>query len=192
MKIKFKKLRDNAMLPYAATEMSGGLDITAAHIEHVSDSEVIVYTGLAMQPYCPTKISDFRSLEKGESDRPTTTYRIRFSPRSSFTKYNWILQNSPALGDADFTGEYRLRFRAIPFANPEQTAEIMSINDENIYVYGKKDFEDFPYKVGDRCAQMWVERIIPVEFEEVQELEKTERGNGGFGSTDFPKKAKLI
>lgn len=153
VKIRYQKLRENAVLPYAATEMSGGLDLTAAHIERVNGREVLVYLGFAMQP--------------------PPGYRIRFSPRSSFTKHDWVLQNTPTLGDADFTGEYRLRFRAIPTAL-----------DKAFRGTRKRDFvyERFPYKVGERCAQMWVEKIIPVEFEE-GELENLTDRQGGFGST---------
>lgn len=151
MKVRYKKMRDNAVLPKAATAMSGGLDLTAAHIEHKSNQEVIVYLGLAMQP--------------------PPGFMIRFSPRSSFTKYRWVLQNAPTLGDADFTGEYRLRFRAIP------TKIDFEIEPDEAMGY-----DEFPYKVGDRIAQMWLEKIIPVEFEE-GELENLTDREGGFGST---------
>lgn len=151
MKVRYKKMRDNAVLPKAATAMSGGLDLTAAHIEDgETPDEVIVYLGLAMQP--------------------PEGYMIRFSPRSSFTKHRWVLQNSPTLGDADFTGEYRLRFRALSMAEVLPTGEVTNVVDE------------FPYKVGDRVAQMWLEKIIPVEFEEGELKNLTDRV-GGFGST---------
>lgn len=149
MKVRYKKLRENAVLPSAATELSGGLDLTAAHIE-LNEDEAIVYLGIAMQP--------------------PPGYMIRFSPRSSFTKYRWILQNSPTLGDADFTGEYRIRFRALSMAETLPTGHIVN------------SIEEFPYKVGDRVAQMWLEEIIPIEFEE-GELENLTDRVGGFGST---------
>lgn len=151
MRIKFQKLRDNAVLPKAATKLSGGLDLTAAHIEQPSRSEAVVYLGLAMQP--------------------PPGYMIRFSPRSSFTGYTWVLQNSPTLGDADFTGEYRLRFRAIP------TGTKRSISGRHTLTY-----DEFPYKVGDRVGQMWLEKILPITFEEGELENKTDR-KGGFGST---------
>jgi len=37
--------------------------------------------------------------------------------------------------------------------------------------------------VGDRIAQLVLERIATPEVEEVASLEETERGEGGFGST---------
>lgn len=148
MRLKFQKLRDNAVLPFAATEMSGAMDVTIADIEYIKDNVVKVYLGLAMQP------------EEG--------YRIRFVPRSSFTKYNWVLQNSPCLGDADYTQEYQLNFRALP-----------------TFTLTKDQFgyDIFPYKIGDRCAQMYVDKIIPIEFELVKEFENITDRIGGFGST---------
>lgn len=171
MKIIYKKLRDNAVLPKPATELSGGMDVTAAHIEHISPNEVLVYTGLAMQP-----VVGGMHLNGGKHGKERTNYRIRFSPRSSFTKYNWVIQNSPCLGDADYPGEYMIRFRAIPTGG-----------DINAPFEGWEEIElsynVFPYKVGDRVAQLYIEEVIPVEFEEGELPNNTDRV-GGFGSTD--------
>jgi dUTP pyrophosphatase len=38
-------------------------------------------------------------------------------------------------------------------------------------------------KRGDKIAQLVVQRIEPVEFDEVEALTESERGEGGFGST---------
>lgn len=38
-------------------------------------------------------------------------------------------------------------------------------------------------KAGDRIAQLVIMPFLPVEFKEVEELDKTDRGSGGFGST---------
>lgn len=43
--------------------------------------------------------------------------------------------------------------------------------------------KDFEVKKGDRVAQMILERITTPEVVEVEDLEATERGAGGFGST---------
>ncbi|KAF7816274.1 deoxyuridine 5'-triphosphate nucleotidohydrolase-like [Senna tora] len=42
---------------------------------------------------------------------------------------------------------------------------------------------DFEVKVGDRVAQMIIEKIATPEVEEVEDLDSTARGEGGFGST---------
>ena len=43
--------------------------------------------------------------------------------------------------------------------------------------------QDFEVKMGDRIAQLILERIDTLPVEEVQALEDTVRGSGGFGST---------
>lgn len=43
---------------------------------------------------------------------------------------------------------------------------------------------DMPrYKSGDRIGQIKLGITLPIKFEEVEELDDTERGNRGFGST---------
>lgn len=42
---------------------------------------------------------------------------------------------------------------------------------------------DFEVKVGDRIAQLIIEQIITPNVIEVDDLDSTERGAGGFGST---------
>ena len=43
--------------------------------------------------------------------------------------------------------------------------------------------EDFQVNKGDRIAQMILEKIAMVQCEEVEDLDDTHRGEGGFGST---------
>ncbi|XP_067327504.1 deoxyuridine 5'-triphosphate nucleotidohydrolase, mitochondrial [Anolis sagrei] len=49
-----------------------------------------------------------------------------------------------------------------------------------LFNFGK---ESFKVKKGDRIAQLICERIYYPELEEVEVLDETERGSGGFGST---------
>lgn len=44
---------------------------------------------------------------------------------------------------------------------------------------------DEPYvvKAGDRIAQLLIQPVVLCPFEQVQKLDKTDRGDGGFGST---------
>jgi dUTP pyrophosphatase len=43
--------------------------------------------------------------------------------------------------------------------------------------------EDFVIKKGDRIAQAVIKEILQADFAVVDELDSTERGSGGFGST---------
>lgn len=67
--------------------------------------------------------------------------------------------NTPGLIDEDFRGE----------------VGIILIN------HGEEDFVINP---GDRIAQLTFSKVLKVEWNEVKELSDTERGEGGFGSTD--------
>lgn len=147
IKIKIKKLHPNAVIPKQASELAGGWDVTCTEIIQEADDFVICKLGFALQP--------------------PPNYKITLVPRSSITKTNWILQNSPGLGDPDYLGEYQYRFRCIPNVSP------------NPFKY-----QEFPYKIGDRIGQLYLEEIIPINFVEVEELSDTERGTQGFGSTN--------
>lgn len=43
--------------------------------------------------------------------------------------------------------------------------------------------EDFEVNFGDRIAQLVLNKIEQIEWEEVDDLDETERGQGGFGHT---------
>ena len=96
-------------------------------------------------------------------------FEMSGSTRSSFTGSGWILQNTPLHIDSDYRGEWKLVFEGIPkkFYPESQT-------------FG---YVPFPYNEGDRVAQIWLNRIEPFKFKEANELKKTKRGTGGFGST---------
>ena len=50
-------------------------------------------------------------------------------------------------------------------------------------VFDVIDHSLIAYEVGDKFAQIMIIPYPPVEFEEVEDLSSTERGEGGFGST---------
>lgn len=60
--------------------------------------------------------------------------------------------------------------------DPDYTGEIKVV----LFNHGDKDFE---VKKGDRIAQLVLEKCETPEIEEINIVEDTERGSGGFGST---------
>lgn len=78
-------------------------------------------------------------------------------PRSSISNTGMMLANSVGVVDAGYRGEIKLRFK---------------------YIKGTK-----AYDVGDKIGQLIIVPYPPIEFEEVEELSSTDRGEGGFGST---------
>lgn len=98
-------------------------------------------------------------VKLGVALQPEDGYRIAIYPRSSISSKGWVLANSVGVGDNNYTGEYKAYFAKV----------------------GKAPF---PYKVGDRVCQMEVVSYGQINFETVHTLKKTDRGDGGFGSTD--------
>lgn len=82
-------------------------------------------------------------------------------PRSSIAKTNWFLANSIGIIDADYRGEWMMVLKTV----------------------GSVIYDALPFGVGERCAQIYFEKVNDVEIEETIELSDTERGSGGFGST---------
>lgn len=86
-------------------------------------------------------------------------YEAQIRPRSGLAIRNGItMLNSPGTIDADYRGEIK----------------VIAIN------HGKESFEIVH---GDRIAQMVISKVYQFDTEEVDDLEKTSRGEGGFGST---------
>lgn len=96
-------------------------------------------------------------------------------PRSSVSKYNLVLANCIGLIDADYRGEVMIRFKYI-----FQPEDLIIISNQ---IVGNVN-EDKIYKKGDKICQLKVTKVENVEFVLVDELDITNRGEGGFGSTN--------
>jgi len=86
-------------------------------------------------------------------------YEAQVRPRSGLAAKKGIsVLNSPGTIDADYRGE----------------VGVILVNLSN---------EEFEVKDGERIAQMVVAKHEQIEWVEVEELESSDRGAGGFGST---------
>ena len=86
-------------------------------------------------------------------------YEVQIRPRSGLAaKNNISVLNTPGTIDSDYRGEIKVI----------------------IYNHGN---EDFVVNNRDRIAQMVLTPVIKMELQEANELPKTIRGKGGFGST---------
>jgi dUTPase len=106
-------------------------------------------------------------------------YDILAFPRSSVSKYNLVLANCIGLIDADYRGEVLLRFKY------QWQPEDYRIRIDNL-IEGIVNSNKL-YKKGDKVCQLKVTKVENVEFVLVNELDSTNRGEGGFGSTDDKK-----
>lgn len=83
---------------------------------------------------------------------------IDLRPRSSVWKTGMVLANSQGTIDEGYTNEISAIFYHIMPNMPK-------------------------YEVGDKIGQIKIGATFPIEFIEVDSLDSTERGDGGFGST---------
>lgn len=103
-------------------------------------------------------------LKTGLSFEIPEGYELQIVPRSGVSaKTKLRVSNSPGTVDSDFRGE-------------------VCILVDNIDLHSDKRV---PYiiKIGDRIAQGKITPVIQAVFVETDQLNETERGEGGFGST---------
>ncbi|MGP1449865.1 MAG: dUTP diphosphatase [Wolinella sp.] len=89
----------------------------------------------------------------------TRGYELQIRPRSGLAlKHGITVLNTPGTVDSDYRGELK----------------VLLINLSN---------EPFKIEEGDRIAQAVISQVFQAEFIEVEALDETVRGAGGFGST---------
>jgi dUTP pyrophosphatase len=86
-------------------------------------------------------------------------YEAQIRPRSGLAvKYGITVTNAPGTIDMDYTGEIGV--------------SLINLSNENFVVHP-----------GERIAQMVIAKYEKISWVEVGQLDETERGAGGFGST---------
>lgn len=105
------------------------------------------------------KSGEFAMIPTGLSFAIPEGYEIQVRPRSGLAAKNGVtVLNTPGTIDSDYRGEVK----------------VILIN------HGKYAFT---VNNGDRIAQLIVAPVTQGVFEKTDELDSTERGEGGFGST---------
>lgn len=183
IKIKVKKLREDAIIPKYAHDGDVGMDLTAIDVEYDVEHDMYIYhTGLAFE-------SDFnfgQFLFPRSSNRKTDAYLCNsvgiadsaiyrgeilfcYKNRDSAKTCSKLSAFKTALENSDNFDTFKTNYK-----------ELIKINEENIKEYA---LELAPYKVGERIGQMVILDYPTVEFEIVDELSNSSRGTDGFGST---------
>ena len=168
-------------LPIYSKEGDACCDVYAKSIEYDADKDrFIIHTGL-----------HFALPDE---------YEMELRPRSSNTKTDFYMPNSPCTLDWGYRGELLVIFKNRSNIHLCRCVEdsLMAINQlkhvtnriEEITNDCMKELEQvmngFPYKEGDRICQLLVRRREKITWDEVETLEElgtTERGTEGFGST---------
>ncbi len=122
-----------------------------------SDSSSGLDIRAAVHKTITLKPGEIRLIPTGLSISLPKGYEAQIRARSGLAlRHGLGLVNSPGTIDADYRGEIG----------------VIAIN------WGKKSFT---IKRGDRIAQVVINKISRVRVEEVDELDPTKRGKGGFG-----------
>ena len=154
MKLKIKKLYPDAVIPKYQTKGASGFDLHALEDITILPGETkLVKTGLSV------------AVEEG--------YELQVRPRSGLSlKTPLRVANSPGTVDSDYRGEVCVIIN--------NTMEPLMRE----YTPEEDDRQTFSLiKKGDRIAQGVICPVLQVEFEEVDNLDETDRGSGGYGST---------
>ncbi|MFC0149860.1 dUTP diphosphatase [Sphingobium scionense] len=130
-----------------------GLPVPAYATAHAAGMDVVSAEEIILNP------GDRHPVATGFALAIPEGYEIQVRPRSGLAlKHGITLPNAPGTIDADYRGELK----------------ILLIN------HGA---DPFPIKRGDRIAQLVVAPVQLASFVEVDMLDDTARGQGGFGST---------
>lgn len=121
--------------------------------EYAAGYDLYAYEGAIIKPHETAKIGTGVAIQP-----PKDTFGAVFARSGLATKQGLRPANCVGVCDYDYTGEYIVALH----------------NDSN---------EERTVEAGERIGQVVFIPYINVSFVEVDELEETERGDGGFGST---------
>ncbi len=167
VKVEFKKLYEDSILPSKAHDTDAGFDLYA-HSFHYAKHDSIV----ELQPSKPYVQTDEKFWYVGFGSNVFVRcgfgmslpvgYEAQIRPRSGLAlKYGITVINSPGTIDSGWRGEVGVMFG--------------NIQEHHSYITIRK---------GDRIAQMVIHKLPDVEIVEVDELTPaSERGDSGFGSS---------
>lgn len=160
------KLAPGATMPTRATSGSVGYDVNCLRFYAVDfdDNKRQIESEDDLEEMADDKFQvDYVELHTGVHVQPEEGYRIDLCPCSRIAKTHVIYGNGIGHIDPDFTGGMRV---------------ILNTVDDGWYIRDLKKF--LPGRV---IGQLIILPKIDAVFEQVEELEATERGEGGFGST---------
>jgi dUTP pyrophosphatase len=166
MKVKIKKLHEDAVIPSYSKKGDAGMDLTAVSKMYDRYGNVSYGTGLAFE------------IPEG--------YVGLLFPRSSNCKKDLLLSNSVGVIDSGYRGEVTFKFKPSGVF-----ADVLNGESEDGDDFCRIEFPGIrhgdivydEYEIGDRIGQLIILPYPQIEFEEVDELSETERNTGGYGST---------
>lgn len=130
-----------------------GLPLPSYATEHAAGMDVVAAESLVLQP------GGRHAVATGFAIAIPVGYEVQVRPRSGLAlKQGITCLNTPGTIDADYRGEVKI-------------------------ILANLGSQPFPIARGDRIAQLVPAPVQHAGFDEVEELDATARGQGGFGST---------
>lgn len=164
MVVKFRKLNEYAIPPVKAHATDAGFDLTATSCYHDEEGNTVYGTGLAVE------------IPKG--------YVGLLFPRSSVAKKDLLLSNAVGVIDSGYRGEIMAKFKpTCVVVNPLKFWWRNCILGKDDLSLALGHIHSREYEVGDRIAQLIIMPYPEIEFEESEDLEDSDRGVGGYGSS---------
>lgn len=165
MQVNIKLLHEKAYIPFKTYDSDFCYDCIAVSEEEVAPN--VWKYGLGFSLQIERGIEQIRTYDMYRQshgvavDLNMSDVRLSFSlrPRSSVWKTGMVLSNSIGTVDEGYIGEVSAVFYHVMPNMPR-------------------------YKVGDKICQIMISATLPIEFNVVKELKETDRGTGGYGSTD--------
>lgn len=160
--VGFKRLSDSAVIPAKAHASDSGFDLVASEDVIIEPGETaVVPTGIAV------------SLPSG--------YEAQVRPRSGVTAKTKLRVQLGTI-DNGYNGEIGVIVDNINVYNKDSPDMAQGISEGYNWGYPARN-GSYVIRKGDRIAQLVVQPLPAVEAIEVSDVEETERGVGGFGST---------
>ena len=130
-----------------------GLDLPAYATQGSAGMDVLAAESVTIKP------GQRHAVATGLSVAIPQGYEIQVRPRSGLAfKHGITVPNTPGTIDSDYRGELK----------------VLLINHGT---------DDFAIERGDRVAQLVLAPVTQAAWQEVDQLDETDRGEGGFGST---------
>ena len=172
MEVKIKKLHPEAVIPYKTYPSDFCYDVVAVSEEEVAHNVWKYGLGLAFQiergkeilikdkgfGYVGALTKEVELNTEIDTRKSPINLSIDFRPRSSVWKTGMVLSNCEGTIDEGYVNEVSAVFYHVMPNMPR-------------------------YKVGDRIGQIKIGITFPINFVEVEELDETDRGLNGYGST---------
>ena len=167
MIVKLKKIHPSVPTPCYAKAGDAGMDLTA----------------ISRELFTSDDCADYVEYDTGISVEIPSGYVGLVFPRSSNTKVDMTLGNSVGIIDSTYRGSIKLRYK---IDGTYESVELSEIYEREAHCYNNNGdaFMQLIHKVGDRVGQLIIIPYPQIEWEVVNELSETERGEKGFGSTN--------